>query len=177
MVDADTVVGDAPHPPEPGARALVVDDEGGFVAPTAAEALVATGWTVAIATSLTSVAAGVDPTQVWFVRRRLKLAGVELLDSVAVEHDGDAWSLVDLESDERRPAGRVDLVVIAGVRRSADALSEGLRAAREHLEVVRVGDALAPRHLLDAAAEGARAGAAWPKPAASATEPATVGAG
>jgi dimethylglycine catabolism A len=164
VVDADTVVARPPRPAEPGAVALVVDDEAGFVAPSAAEALVAAGWTVTIATSLTSVAVEVDPTQVWFVRRRLKLAGVELIDSVAPAHDGGSWSLVDLESDERRPAGRVDLVVLAGVRRSADDLSQRLSALRPGLPVVLVGDALAPRHLLDAAAEGARAGAAWPKP-------------
>ena len=39
-----------PHAPRPtrvgGGTALVVDDEGGFVAPTAAESLVAAGWKV-----------------------------------------------------------------------------------------------------------------------------------
>ena len=169
VVDADSVVARTPQPAEPGAVALVVDDEGGFVAPTAAEALAAAGWTVRIATSLTSVAAEVDPTQVWFVRRRLKLAGVELVDSVGPDHDGTSWSLVDLESDLRRPAGRVDLVALAGVRRSADTLSAGLAAAAPDLEIVKVGDALAPRNLLDAAAEGARAGAAWLKPEVSAS--------
>jgi len=177
VVDADSVVARTPVPDQPGAVALVVDDEGGFVAPTAAEALAAAGWTVTIATSLTSVALEVDPTQVWFVRRRLKLAGVTLLDSVAPEHDGSSWTLVDTESDGRRPAGRVDLVALAGVRRSADDLSARLGAVRPDLEVVKVGDALAPRHLLDAAAEGARAGAAWLKPEVSAHAPATVGAG
>ena len=177
VVDADGVVAQTPTPETPGAVALVVDDEGGFVAPTAAEALAAAGWTVRIATSLTSVAAEVDPTQVWFVRRRLKLADVELLDSVAPAHDGTAWTLVDLESDERRPAGRVDLVALAGVRRSADVLGGALAAAAPHLDVVKVGDALAPRNLLDAAAEGARAGAAWLKPEVSALAPAVVGAG
>ena len=177
VVDADSVVARTPRPETPGAVALVVDDEGGFVAPTAAEGLAAAGWTVRIATSLTSVAAEVDPTQVWFVRRRLKLAGVELLDSVGPEHDGTSWSLVDLESDLRRPAGRVDLVALAGVRRSADGLSAGLAAAAPDLEIVKVGDALAPRHLLDAAAEGARAGAAWSRPGVSAEPPALVSAG
>jgi 2,4-dienoyl-CoA reductase-like NADH-dependent reductase (Old Yellow Enzyme family) len=177
VVDADEVVAQAPAPSREGSVALVVDDEGGFVAPSAAEALVAAGWTVRVATSLTSVAAEVDPTQVWWVRRRLKLAGVELVGSVSPAHDGTAWSLVDLESDERRSAGRVDLVVLAGVRRSADTLTARLHALRPELTVVRVGDALAPRHLLDAAAEGARAGAGWPKPAVPAHAPSAVGAG
>ena len=74
---------------------------------------------------------------------------------------------MDLESDRRRPAGRGDLVALAGVRRSADTLSAGFAAATPDLEIVRVGDALAPRNLLDAAAEGARAGAAGSGPGVS----------
>ena len=70
-----------PAPTAGGGTVLVVDDEGGFVAPTAAASLVAAGWKVRIATSLPHVAALVDPTQVWFVGRRLKLADVELIDT------------------------------------------------------------------------------------------------
>jgi hypothetical protein len=139
---------------------MLVDEEGGFVAATAAEALASAGWSVRIATSFMSVAAHVDPTQAWPVRRRLKQAGIEFTESVTPEHDGSAWSLTDLESDESRPAGQVDLVVLAGPRRSPGELGEGLTAAQPGLEVVRIGDALAPRNLLDAAAEGARAAAA-----------------
>lgn len=68
-----------------------------------------------------------DPDLV--VRRRLKQAGMEFVESVILEHDGSAWSLIDLESDEARPAGQVDLVVYAGPRRSLDELSDGLTAA------------------------------------------------
>jgi hypothetical protein len=78
-------------------------------------------------------------------------------DSVTPEHDGRTWSLIDLESDETRPAGHVELVVLAGPRRSLDELGDGLTAAQPDVEVVRISDALAPRNLLDAAAEGARA--------------------
>jgi hypothetical protein len=137
---------------------MLVDDEGGFVAATAAEALASAGWSVRIATSFTSVAAHAEPTQAWPVRRRLKQAGIDFTGSVTPEHDGSAWSLIDLESDESRPAGPVDLVVLAGPRRSLAGLGDGLTAAQPGLEVVRIGDALAPRSLLDAAAEGARAG-------------------
>ena len=44
----------------------------------ALEALVEAGWTVRVATSLPSVAARVDPTQVWFVRRRLTAIAIAL---------------------------------------------------------------------------------------------------
>ena len=158
VLDADAVVAGAPAPPKDGAVALVVDEEGGFIAPTAAEALVAAGWTVRLVTSLPSVAAFVDPTQVWFVRRRLKLAGVELVDSVTLHHDPAGWSLLDVESDLRRPAGQFDLIAVAGARRALDVLSADLQRRNPDLTVTRIGDALAPRTLLDAVAEGARAG-------------------
>ncbi len=175
--DADDLVADPPPPPVPRARALVVDDEGGFIAPTAAEKLVAAGWSVQIATSLPHVAAEVDATQAWWVRRRLKQAGVELVDSVSPTHDGTTWTFVDLESDERRPVGELDLVALAGIRRSRDPLGEALAEARPELGVVRIGDALAPRNLLDAAAEGARAGSAWADPGLSVALPSLVSAG
>lgn len=158
VVDADLVVSAAPTPPQDGAVALIVDEDGGFIAPTAAEALIAAGWTVRLITSLPSVAARVDPTQVWFVRRRLKLAGVELVDSVTLQRDDRGWSLLDGESDVRRPAGQIDLIVVAGARRALDELSADLRTRNPDLTVTRIGDALAPRTLLDAIAEGARAG-------------------
>jgi dimethylglycine catabolism A len=177
MIDADEVVANTPQPEGPGKTVMLVDEEGGFVAATAAEALASAGWSVRIATSFTSVAAYVDPTQIWWVRRRLKQAGAEFITSVTPEHDGSAWSLIDLESEETLPAGQVDLVVYAGPRRSVDELSDGLTAAQPNLRVVRAGDALAPRTLLDAVAEGARAGAAWPKPVRQAEEPASLSAG
>jgi 2,4-dienoyl-CoA reductase-like NADH-dependent reductase (Old Yellow Enzyme family) len=169
VLDADQIVDEPPLPPTPGARALIADDEGGFIAPTAAESLVATGWTVRIATTLPAVATFVDPTQVWWVRRRLKKAGVELIDSVVPEHDGTSWTLVDLESEERSPVGQVDLIVVAGPRRSRRDLADQLRQARPAIRIVAVGDALAPRTLLDAVAEGARVGASG-----SGTEPADL---
>lgn len=157
-LDADAVAAQAPAPPAAGAVALVVDDEGGFVAPTAAEALVGAGWKVRLATSLPAVAIRVDPTQVWFVRRRLKLAGVDLVSQVSLRHGPDGWLFVDVESDLQTPVGPVDLLVVAGARRSRAPLGTELHARRPELLVTRIGDALAPRSLLDAVAEGARAG-------------------
>jgi len=77
VADADEVI---VSPPEPrgSASAVIVDQEGGFTAPTAAESLRHAGWTVQIITDLPFVTAKVDPPQVWFVRRRLKKAGVTL---------------------------------------------------------------------------------------------------
>ena len=61
------------------------------------------------------------------------------------------------ERDERREG--VGLVVMAGHRRAVAGLRDELTALRPDLRVVVAGDALAPRTLLDAVAEGARAGA------------------
>ena len=56
--------------------ALVLDDDGGLLAPTAAERLVDEGFTVEIVTTHPAVGAEIDATQQPFVFRRLALAGV-----------------------------------------------------------------------------------------------------
>ena len=136
--------------------ALVLDDEGGFLAPTAAERLVAEGFTVEIASTHPVVGAEIDPTQQPFVFRRLGLAGVAMTPHTSgVSSDADGVTLRNIytERDERRDG--VGLVVMAGHRRAV----AGLRDELATLRVVIAGDALAPRTLLDAVAEGARAGA------------------
>ena len=140
--------------------ALVLDDEGGFLAPTAAERLVAEGFTVEIATTHPVVGAEIDPTQQPFVFRRLALAGVattQHLSGVSSDADGVTLRNIYTELDERREG--VGLVVIAGYRHAVVDLRDQLTASRPELRLVVAGDALAPRTLLDAVAEGARAGA------------------
>jgi hypothetical protein len=140
--------------------ALVLDDEGGFLAPTAAERLVAEGFTVEIATTHPVVGAEIDPTQQPFVFRRLALAGVGMTPHLrGVSSDAAGVTLRNLytERDERRDG--VDLVVMAGYRRAVVGLRDELLAHRHVPRLVVAGDALAPRTLLDAVAEGARAGA------------------
>jgi hypothetical protein len=147
--------------PEAGARsALVLDDEGGFLAPSAAERLVAEGLTVEIATSHPVVGAEIDPTQQPFVIRRLALADVVMTPHTGgVSSDGDGVTLrhIYTEREERRTG--VGLVVMAGYRHAVVDLRDELTAARPGLRVLVAGDAVAPRTLLDAVAEGARAGA------------------
>jgi 2,4-dienoyl-CoA reductase-like NADH-dependent reductase (Old Yellow Enzyme family) len=142
-------------------RALVLDDEGGFLAPTAAEALVAAGFTVEIATKHTSVGLLIDPTQQPFVLRRLGLARVVQTPNLEwVPNDSlDAIQLRHLYTEEVERRDGVDLVVMAGRRRSDTALRDELRDAAPGIALSVVGDALAPRTLLDAVAEGARVGA------------------
>ena len=140
--------------------ALVLDDEGGFLAPTAAERLVAEGFTVEIATAHPVVGAEIDPTQQPFVLRRLVRAGVVMtphLSGVSSDADGITLRNIYTERDERREG--VGLAVMAGYRRAVVELRDELTALRPELRLVVAGDALAPRTLLDAVAEGARAGA------------------
>ena len=143
-------------------RVLVIDDEGGFLAPTAAEALVAAGCTVEIATTHLSVGMLIDPTQQPFVLRRLALDRVVQSPNLAwvPTESSDVVELRNLYTEEVEQRADVDLVVVAGRRQSETSLKDALRTEAPELPVTLIGDALAPRTLLDAVAEGARAGAA-----------------
>ena len=159
LIDVDALL-EHGVPVSSGSRALVLDDEGGFSAPTAAEALVAAGCDVEIATIHTSVAALVDPTQQPFVLKRLGQARVVLSPNLAWVPSGSARiELQHLYTQEVEPRADVDLIVVAGRRQGETSLKVALATAAPDLPVTVVGDALAPRTLLDAVAEGARAGA------------------
>jgi len=159
VVDVDVLLEHGP--PEVRTRsALVLDDEGGFLAPSAAERLVAEGFSIEIATTHPVVGAEIDPTQQPFVFQGLELAGVVMtphLGGVASDGDGVILRNIYTERDERRDG--VGLVVVAGHRHGVVELRNQLRALEPGLQVVVVGDALSPRTLLDAVSEGARAGA------------------
>jgi glycine/D-amino acid oxidase-like deaminating enzyme len=157
VADADEVIVSPPRP-RGSASATIIDQEGGFTAPTAAESLSHACWKVQIITDLNFVAAKVDPTQVWFVRRRLKKAGVTLRGSSELRHHPDGWALVDTESDDICPVSAPDLIVYADLRSARDDLSRALAESLPQVPVRRIGDALAPRGLIDAITEGARAG-------------------
>jgi dimethylglycine catabolism A len=132
----------------------VLDDEGGFLAPTAAERLVEEGFGVEIATNHPVAGAEIDPTQQPFVLRRLALAGAVMtphLSGVSSDAEGVTLCNIYTERDERREG--VGLVVMSGYRHAVVDLRDELAAARPELRLVVAGDALAPRTLLDAVAE------------------------
>ena len=92
--------------------------------------------------------------------RRLALTGVVMtphLTGVSSDADGVTLRNIYTERNERREGVR--LVVMAGHRRAVADLRDELRVLRPELRLVVAGDSLAPRTLLDAVAEGARAGA------------------
>ena len=76
-----------------------------------------------------------------------------------VASDPDAVTLRNLYSERDEPREGIGLVVMAGYRHPLLDLRDQLTAQRLELRLVVAGDALAPRTLLDAVAEGARAGA------------------
>ena len=167
VIDVDVLI-ESGVPEVRSRAAIVIDDEGGFLAPTAAERLVAEGFSVEITTTHPVVGAEIDPTQQPFVLRRLALAGVATtphLRGVASDAGGVTLRNLYTELDERREG--VGLVVMAGYRHAVVDLRDELTALQPELRLVVAGDALAPRTLLDAVAEGARAGADVIAPAAT----------
>jgi hypothetical protein len=147
--------------PDPSSgAALILDDDGRQLAPTAARSLIAAGFEVEIATTHPAVGDLIDATQLPFVLQRLAQDGVRLTPNVTgVASSRRAVTLRHLysEADEHREG--IAVVVIAGRRKALCTLRDELAVAAPGLHVVVVGDALSPRTLLDATAEGARAGA------------------
>jgi hypothetical protein len=147
--------------PDPSSgAALILDDDGHQLAPTASEMLVAAGFEVEIATTHPAVADLIDATQLPFVLQRLARDGVRLSPNLTgVASSGRGVTLRHLYSEADQQRERIAVVVIAGRRMALSALRDELAAAAPGLPVIVVGDALSPRKLLDATAEGARAGA------------------
>jgi hypothetical protein len=159
VLDADAALEHGVPAPAHATGAVVIDDENGFVAPTVAEQLAARGWRVEIVTALAGVAAEIDPTQQPFVLRRLRAAAVRLSPSLACVRGEPAGVILrHVHAGDETHRHGVALIVVAGHRRAAPGPRAALRERAPALELHVVGDALAPRTLLDAVAEGARAG-------------------
>jgi hypothetical protein len=161
VLDVDDLLDAAALPDPTDGTALVLDDDGHQLAPTAAEKLVAAGFEVEIATTHPAVGDLLDATQLPFVLQKLANDGVRItpnVEGVKYAHGG-AVTLRHLYSEAEEQRDGIALIVIAGRRKGLVALRDDLAAAAPELSVVVVGDALSPRTLLDATAEGARAGA------------------
>lgn len=159
VVDADAVVA---APPAPGGNptAVVIDDSGGMLAPTAADALARAGWRVTLATEQPMLAGKVDATMLPFVHRRLEDAELTVLpDQRLLSAPGPDLLLEHTLTGRLRTLEAPGLTVIAGHRRAHAPLRQELAAAAPELEVHVVGDALAPRDLDAATGEGALVGA------------------
>jgi 2,4-dienoyl-CoA reductase (NADPH2) len=145
---------------EPRSSVVVYDREGyargGNAAIFAANA---GAGSVELITDLVSVCEELDVTQKPWMYRLLAQNGVTCTTSQALigPRDGslvlrDAWS------DKERTLESADLVVFAGYLDARADLADEIRSVRADIPVQVVGDALAPRRLHDAVAEGIRAG-------------------
>ena len=158
VLDVDELLDGSPHPEPSTGSALILDDDGHQLAPTAAEALVASGFDVEIATTHKSVGDLIDATQSPLVLQKLARDGVRLSPNLAgvSTSQGGVVILRHLYSEEEEQREGVGLIVVAGRRRGLTTIRDDLASAAPDLPVTLVGDALSPRTLMDATAEGAR---------------------
>lgn len=147
----------------PGPRVAVYDAEGYFTGPGIAELLAKEGLEVTLITPLGVVSPLSDLTvEGPLLRRALHDAGVRMVTSVTIDRleagcargeteFGDPWSL------------DVDGVVLVTQQLSDDALYHELRSDPDALaaagirQLIRIGDAVAPRMISEAVFEGHRA--------------------
>jgi NADPH-dependent 2,4-dienoyl-CoA reductase/sulfur reductase-like enzyme len=153
LVDPTRVVGD---------RVLVVDEDAlSYPAAGVAERLAAAGKTVTIVTS--AIAFGypelVHTLDLGVVQRRLAERGVAVRAQtlvVGMDLDRREVRLLDLVTGQERRDGPWDAVVLATGSAAQDDLARELEGVVPELHVI--GDALAPRRLMAATAEGYRVG-------------------
>ncbi len=139
-------------------RVLVLDEVAHFQAYAPAEALADAGAEVNILTPKLFVGGGLDQATMMTMLRRLAGKGVAMVANSAVMAiaDGAVQVRDTLSAVERsEPA---DLVVAAVGNRAVDSLARELAALPAAPEIHVVGDAAAPRSILEAIREGRSAG-------------------
>jgi 2,4-dienoyl-CoA reductase-like NADH-dependent reductase (Old Yellow Enzyme family) len=162
VLDVDELLEGGPGAlPDPAAgRALILDDDGHQLAPTAAEALVDAGFEVEITTTHAAVGDLIDDTQLPFVLKKLAEDEVWVTPNVeGLRSKRTGVTFRHLYSELMEEHRAVAVVVVCGRRQGVTTLRDELTVAAPELPLTVVGDALAPRMLMDATAEGAKAGA------------------
>ena len=156
MVDArEFLAGEVPL--RPGRRVVVVAGEHYIQALSTAEFLADKGCEVEVLTEALYAGAQLDGGTLELLYGRLlgKVVTITPLTSVK-SIDGSAMTVANSVTNQERSIHGVDLVVAACGGQADDSL---YREAREGVaEVDLIGDALAPRRLMDAILDGARAG-------------------
>lgn len=145
---------------QPGSNVFVYDIEGGYRGGSIANFVAGAGArTVELATPLGAICQELDKLQqpamyrelcdnsvVWSPNAKLAVTGAS---GVRLEHQ---WSGVS------RDLSSVDLFVCVGFRKANSSFARALRDSGVVVEICEVGDCLAPRRMLDATADGIRAG-------------------
>ena len=138
-----------------GQHCVVLDDDGHLRGPSTADFLSAQGKQVAIVTRLWSVGEDVDPTLKPPLYERLFHQGVEMLPHTRPLEIGPTWvRLENVYSGQPRTLEPVNTVVTAYGGKAVDDLYHALKGRLPTLHLV--GDAMAPRRLLDAMLEATR---------------------
>lgn len=142
---------------EIGERVMVLDDTGERQGTLVAEFLAEQRHPVEIVTRLSSVAPGLSASRdVGFVHKRLRRMGVVFTPNHEIDRvDEDRVTLRDVHTDERIVREPVDCVVLVTGNRAEDMLLKELTG--KGVDVVGVGDVLAPRRIFNAIYEGEKA--------------------
>ncbi|MBX2881732.1 MAG: NAD(P)-binding protein [Granulosicoccus sp.] len=120
---------------------IVYDDDHFYMAGVIAEALCATGRSVAYVTPLPMIATWTDHTlEQERITERLQSKGVSLLPNVRLNHDATFQNVLSGETLDFDSAG----LVMVGARKQDDALFLALQATPDIGSVYRVGDCLVP---------------------------------
>jgi mycofactocin system FadH/OYE family oxidoreductase 2 len=144
----------------PGMRCLVIDEDAHMRGPGAAEALLDAGAEVEIITKEMTVGLDIDPTLKPALFRRLFEKGAVMSPHTAAVEVLQGYVLVEHVYANTRREIPVDLVVLALGGEAREELYYALKSAAPNIELVRVGDCVAPRQLYDALLEATRAGRA-----------------
>ena len=134
-MDADEVI---EHTPTAGtnATAVVIDDDCGFVGPTAAAALAKSAWTVTIATPLPMLAGEVDATLIRFVHERLATVNPRIVTDVRLlAEPGPDVVLEHVLTGAVTTLSKPGMVVVAGHRQAVNELDRELLATAPGLDV------------------------------------------
>jgi 2,4-dienoyl-CoA reductase-like NADH-dependent reductase (Old Yellow Enzyme family)/pyruvate/2-oxoglutarate dehydrogenase complex dihydrolipoamide dehydrogenase (E3) component len=138
---------------QPTGDVVVVDEEGRQAGVGVAEFLSAAGANVSLVTSYPAPGAHLQ-SQAHYVMPRLHEVGVELLPGTAVVEIGDGRVTLSDPAGGPDWVKPVDAVVLATMRVPVDGLVGALQGTVDH--IYQVGDALAPRSLMEATYEGHR---------------------
>jgi 2,4-dienoyl-CoA reductase-like NADH-dependent reductase (Old Yellow Enzyme family)/pyruvate/2-oxoglutarate dehydrogenase complex dihydrolipoamide dehydrogenase (E3) component len=139
----------------PQGRVIVLDGEGSNAGLGTAELLATAGATVEVVTpNLSPVSQSLETTtEVGFVMKRLKEAGVQFSPSTYIKMIGEhEVTVYDVFTERERQIADVAAVVLSTGREPASALAEQL--AGKVAQLYSAGDALAPRMWSTAAYEG-----------------------
>lgn len=144
----------------PGSHVLVYDVEGGYRGGSVANMAAGSGaGRVELATPLGMICQELDKLQQPSMYRQLSANNVVWSPNQRlVDSEGSSVFLRNHWSEEERSLDDIDLVIFVGYRQARSQLYASLQDTDASFGIHQVGDCLAPRRLLDATADGVRAG-------------------